>query len=91
MAKKDDKKWFLVDIDCHKHIKVAIKTYDREMAEQDAEKLVSCEMIDLTDVIRHGGTDEMEIKATEMHKTRVPSKGMLRFREVEWGRLERMT
>jgi len=87
---KDDRKWFLVDIDCHRHMQVAVKTFDGDLAKQGAEKLVAEGRIDLTNVTKHGGTDSAEFKATQLHPTRVPSKSMLRFREVSWGQLERM-
>jgi hypothetical protein len=85
----DDRKWFLVDIDCHTHIQVAIKTHDEELAKQDAKKLVDDGRIDLTNVTKHGGTDSTEFKATQLRPKRVPS-NMLRFHEVSWGQLERM-
>jgi len=89
MAKKDGKKWFYVDIDCHKHMRVAIKTDTEEQARQDAEKLVREERIDLTDAADYAyGTDDMTVKATQEDQR--PPRRMIRFREVSWDTLERM-
>ena len=89
MAKKDGKKWFYVDIDCHTHMRVAIKADTKEQAEQDAEKLVQLERIDLNDAADYAyGTDQMTVKATQEDQR--PPKRMLKFREVAWDTLERV-
>ena len=89
MARKDDRKWFYVDIDCHTHMRVAIKTHTEEQARQDAEKLVELERIDLNDAADNAyGTDQMTVKATLEDQR--PPKRMLRFEEVSFGELERM-
>ena len=89
MARKDGKKWFYVDIACHTHMRVAIKTYDEELAKQDADKLVQQERIDLNDAADYAfGTDKMTIKATLEDQR--PPKRMLRFKEVSWDTLERV-
>ena len=89
MARKDDRQWFYVDIDCHTHMRVAIKTHTEEQARQDAEKLVELERIDLNDAADNAyGTDQMTVKATLEDQR--PPKRMLRFEEVSFGELERM-
>ena len=89
MARKDDKKWFYVDIDCHTHMRVAIKTDTEEQARQDAEKLVQLERIDLSDAADYAfGKDEMVVKATLEDQR--PPKRMLKFKEVAWDTLERV-
>lgn len=89
MARKDDRKWFYVDIDCHTHMRVAIKTHTEEQARQDAEKLVQLERIDLNDAADNAyGTDQMTVKATLEDQR--PPKQMLRFEEVSFGELERV-
>ena len=89
MARKDDKKWFYVDIDCHTHMRVAIKTHTEEQARQDAEKLVQLERIDLNDAADYAyGKDEMTVKATLEDQR--PPKRMLKFKEVAWDTLERV-
>ena len=89
MAKKDGKKWFYVDIDCHTHVRVAIKTDTEEQARQDAEKLVQLERIDLSDAADYAfGKDEMVVKATLEDQR--PPKRMLKFKKVAWDTLERV-
>ena len=89
MAKKDDKKWFYVDIDCHTHMRVAIKTDTEEQAKQDAEELVQQERIDLNDAADYAyGTDQMTVKATQEDQR--PPKRMLKFKQVAWDTLERV-
>ena len=89
MAKKDDKKWFYVDIDCSTHMRVAVRTDTKEQAEQAAEKLVLQERIDLNDAADYAyGTDKMTVKATQEDQR--PPKRMLRFKEVSFGELERI-
>lgn len=89
MAKKDGKKWFYVDVDCYKHMRVAIKTDTKEQAEQDASKLVQLERIDLTEAADYAyGTDRITVKATQEDQR--PPKRMLKFKEVAWDTLERM-
>jgi hypothetical protein len=86
---KDDRKWFLVDIDCYKHMRVAIKTDTKEQAEQDASKLVQLERIDLTEAADYAyGTNKITVQATQLDQR--PPKRMLKFREVACDRLERM-
>ena len=89
MAKKDDKKWFYVDIECHTHMRVAIKTDTEEQAKQDAEELVQQERIDLNDAADYAyGTDQMTVKATQEDQR--PPKRMLKFKQVAWDTLERV-
>lgn len=89
MAKKDGKKWFYVDIDCHTHMRVAIKTDTEEQAKQDAEELVQQERIDLNDAADYAyGTDQMTVKATQEDQR--PPKRMLKFKQVAWDTLERV-
>ena len=89
MSRKDGKKWFYVDIDCHTHMRVAIKTDTEEQARQDAEKLVQLERIDLNDAADYAyGKDEMTVKATQEDQR--PPKRMLKFKEVAWDTLERV-
>lgn len=89
MAKKDGKKWFYVDIDCHTHMRVAVKTDTEEQARQDAEKLVQLERIDLTDAADYAyGSDQMTVKATQEDQR--PPKRMLKFKKVAWDTLERV-
>ena len=91
MAKKDGKKWFYVDIDCHTHMRVAIKTDTEEQAKQDAEELVQQERIDLNDAADYAyGTDKMTVKATQAQAGQRPPKRMLKFRQVAWDALERV-
>ena len=88
-GQKDTKKWFYVDIDCHTHMRVAIKTDTEEQAKQDAEKLVQLERIDLNDAADYAyGTDQMTVKATQEDQR--PPKRMLKFKEVAWDTLERV-
>ena len=89
MAKKDDKKWFYVDIDHYAHMRVAIKADTKEQAEQDASKLVQLERIDLTEAADYAyGTDQITVKATQEDQR--PPKRMLKFKEVAWDTLERV-
>ena len=89
MSRKDGKKWFYVDIDCHTHVRVAIKTDTEEQARQDAEKLVQLERIDLNDAADYAyGTDQMTVKATQEDQR--PPRRMLKFKEVAWDTLERV-
>lgn len=89
MSRKDGKKWFYVDIDCHTHMRVAIKTDTEEQARQDAEKLVQLERIDLNDAADYAfGKDEMTVKATQEDQR--PPRRMLKFKEVAWDTLERV-
>lgn len=86
---KDGNKWFYVDIECYKHMRVAIKADTGVLAEQDASKLVQSGRIDLTEADDYAyGTAKILVKATQEDQR--PPKRMLRFRETRFGEVERM-
>lgn len=84
------KKWFYVDIDETRHLRVAVKADDEELAKQYVEDLVDhgdIEMGDAADNPYGGETQSITTGDPEPHR---PPKGMMRFREVSFGKVERV-
>lgn len=84
------RKWFYVDIDETRHLRVAVKADDGDMAKQYVDDLLhrgSIEMCEAAD--NPYGRETQSITLGDPEPKR-PPKGMLRFREVSFGEVERV-